>query len=287
MSIIHRPNLALAKIRQNQTVHAYVLGNFVSPRHVDFVCQSGVFDVLWFDLEHFDISTDTLATMNLVAKSWPITSIARAYIDNYQTAARLLETGIGGLMCSMVDTSEAARKIVNWTKFNNPTPGPDETTGQRGWNGGGIDARYGAFPALDYIAHQNRETIVLAQIETPLGLENAQDIANVPGVDALFFGPGDFAHRIGKPGQIGDPKVRAAMATVAKAAAKAGKWWGTVAPTRELYLQAKDLGARLISPGGDVKVMTLGLKQLTQTITGESAQPTVAPARDPAVKEGR
>ena len=284
MSIIHRPNLALAKIRQNQTVHAYVLGNFVSPRHVDFVCQSGAFDVLWFDLEHFDISTDTLATMHLVAKAWPITSIARAYIDNYQTAARLLETGIGGLMCSMVDTAEAAQNIVNWTKFNNPTPNPDETTGQRGWNGGGIDARYGAFPALDYIAHQNRETIVLAQIETPLALENVQDIANVPGVNALFFGPGDFAHRIGKPGQIADQEVRAAMATVAKAAAEAGKWWGTVAPTRELYLQAKDLGARLICPGGDVKVMTLGLRQLTQTITGEPAQTTVAPTQSLAVK---
>lgn len=275
MSIQQRPNLALEKIRAGQTVHLYVMGNFASARHVDFVCQSGAFDALWFDLEHFDIPTAELSTLNLVAKSWPVTTFARVYVGDYQTAARILETGVGGLMCPMVETADQARAIVGWTKFNNPTPKQNETVGLRGWNGGGIDARYGAFPALDYIAHQNTQTAILAQIETPLAAENAAEIVNVPGIDALFFGPGDFAHRLGVPGQITHPKVVAAMEHVAAAAAAAGKWWGTVAPTRETYLKVRELGARLISPGGDVKVMTHGLRVLTETITGKpSAAPT-------------
>ncbi|MCF3650017.1 HpcH/HpaI aldolase family protein [Synoicihabitans lomoniglobus] len=270
MSIQHRSNIALEKIRAGEVVHVYVMGNFASPRHVDFVGQSGCFDALWFDLEHFDIPTAELSTLNLVAQAWPVATFARIYIGDYQTAARILETGVAGIMCPMVETAEQARAIVGWTKFNNPSPQGGETIGLRGWNGGGIDARYGAFPALDYIAHQNRETVLLAQIETPSALENCESIAHVAGIDALFFGPGDYAHRIGKPGQLGDAEVGSAMKRVADAAAAAGKWWGTVAPTRELYLQAKAWGARFISPGGDVKVMTLGLRQLAQTITGAS-----------------
>lgn len=273
MSIINQPNLALAKIRRNQIAHAYVLGNFASPRHVDLVCMSGAFDVLWFDLEHFDIPTGELATMNLVAKSWPVTSFARAYIDGYQTAARLLETGVGGLMCSMVESADHARSIVEWTKFNNPNPQPGETTGLRGWNAGGVDARYGSFPALDYVSHQNSETVVLIQIETPEALKNARDIIAVPGVDALFLGPGDYAHRLGLAGQHSHPKVQEAIAEIAKVCQEAGKWWGTLAPTRESYLYAKQHGAKFISPGGDVKVLNNGLKFLQSMIADESDSP--------------
>lgn len=260
-------------------MHTYVLGNFVSPRHVDFVCQSGVFDALWFDLEHFDISTQDLATLNLVAKSWPVTSFARAYIDNYQTAARLMETGIGGLMCPMVESADHARSIVEWTKFNNPCPQPNEATGLRGWNAGGIDARYGAFPATEYVAHQNNQTAILIQIETPEALKKAAEIINVPGVDALFFGPGDYAHRLGFPGKHAHPKVREAIAQVAKICDEAGKWWGTLAPTRESYLYARELGAKFISPGGDVKVMNNGLEYLRNMIAEETSS-SKSPAGD-------
>ncbi len=271
MSIQHRPNLALAKIRAGEVVHVYVMGNFASPRHVDFVAQSGCFDALWFDLEHFDIPTQELSTLNLVAQAWPVSTFARVFIGDYQTAARILETGVAGLMCPMVESADQAARIVQWTKFNNPNPEANEATGVRGWNAGGIDAHYGAFPALDYIAHQNRETALLAQIETPAAVAEAGHIAAVAGIDALFFGPGDYAHRVGKPGQLADAEVATAMKQVADAAAAAGKWWGTVAPTRELYLQAREWGARFISPGGDVKVMNLGLRQLTRTITGAEA----------------
>jgi 4-hydroxy-2-oxoheptanedioate aldolase len=283
MSIINQPNLALAKIRQNQIVHAYVLGNFASPRHVDLVCLSGGFDVLWFDLEHFDIPTGELATMNLVAKSWPVTSFARAYIDGYQTAARLLETGIGGLMCSMVESEEHARSIVEWTKFNNPNPQPDEITGLRGWNGGGVDARYGKFPAAEYVSHQNNQTAVLIQIETPEALKEARKIVKVPGVDGLFFGPGDYAHRLGHAGQHSHPKVREGIAEISKICAEAGKWWGTVAPDRESYLNAKQLGAKFISPGGDVKVFNNGLNYLRAVIADEEvSSPSPAAGSVPA-----
>jgi 2-keto-3-deoxy-L-rhamnonate aldolase RhmA len=264
MSALH-PNRLLAHVRSGYVEHLYVLGNHATPRHVDFVCGSGLFETLWFDLEHFDIATDQLATLNLVARAHPVTTLARLHATNYQTVQRVLETGVGGLMCAMVESAAEASEIVRWAKFNNPAPFPDEAIGQRGWNGGGIDAGYGTVPARDYVAHQNRETVILCQIETESALAAADDIVAVRGVDGIFFGPGDYAHRLGHLGQLGHPEVMAAMKRVAEACKRCGKFWGTLGIGREHYDAVRALGASLICPGGDVRVMNLGLKELATT----------------------
>ena len=280
MTNLSPPNRALAKLRANELVKLYVTGNFASPRHVDFICRSGVFDALWFDLEHFDLSTQELAVLNLVARSSPITTIARLKPSDYQTVMRILETGVGGIMCSMVNTAAEARQIVQWAKFNNPNPAAGEVTGVRGWNGGNIDAAYATMPALDYIRHQNTQTMIIAQIETEAAVGAAAAIAAEPGIDGLFFGPGDFSVAVGVPGQIDHERVRAGMAQVAAAAKAAGKWWGTVAVGPDMFARVHALGARLICPGGDIKVMQFGLRELAKTF---AAVPAVnGAASDPA-----
>jgi len=259
------PNRALARLRANELVKLYVTGNFASPRHVDFICRSGQFDALWFDLEHFDLPTQELAVLNLVARAFPVTTIARTKAADYQTVMRLLETGVGGLMCSMVNSAAEARQIVQWAKFNNPNPAPGEAIGQRGWNGGNIDAAYATIPALDYIRQQNTQTMIICQIETEAAVAAAAEIAAVPGVDGLFFGPGDFSVSVGLPGQIRHERVRGAMGQVAAAVRAADKWWGTVAVGPEMCADVQSLGARLVCPGGDLKIMQLGLRELART----------------------
>lgn len=268
MSPSQFPNHALARLRANDLVKLYVTGNFASPRHVDFICRSGAFDALWFDLEHFDLSTQEVAVLNLVARAFPVTTIARLKAGDYQSVMRILETGIGGLMCSMVGSADEARQIVQWSKFNNPQPAAGEATGMRGWNGGNIDAGYATVPALDYIRYQNTQTMIIAQIETEAAVADAAAIAAVPGVDGLFFGPGDYSVAMGVPGQIDHERVRAGMTKVAAAASAAGKWWGTVAVGPEMFGRVYALGARLICPGGDVKVMQLGVRELARTFAG-------------------
>jgi 2-keto-3-deoxy-L-rhamnonate aldolase RhmA len=183
---------------------------------------------------------------------------------------RVLETGVGGIMCSMVNSAAEARQIVQWAKFHNPAPAPGEAIGQRGWNSGNIDGAYATLPAADYIRHQNTQTMVIPQIETEAAVAEAAAIAAVPGVDGLFFGPGDFSVLIGLPGQIRHARVRAAMEQVAAAARAAGKWWGTVAVGPEMCADVQALGARLVCPGGDIKIMQLGLKELVKTFGVEA-----------------
>ena len=259
-------NRLLEKIRQGKVASMYVVGNFVGIRHVDFISRSGYFDSIWFDLEHFDIQTRDLANYCLVCRASPVTPIARLKITDYQSIVRVLEVGVGGVMCSMVADAEEARRIVSWAKFNNPAPVEGEVIGQRGWNGGNIDSGYAAYPASEYISYQNTQTMIICQIENEAALKNAAAIAAVPGVDGLFFGPGDFSTSIGLPGQIAHERVFDAMQTVAEAANRSGKFWGTVTVRPEHYQRAVAMGARLLCPGGDLKVMTLGVKELAKTI---------------------
>ena len=274
-----RANRALQKLLGGELVKLYVTGNFATPRHVDFICRSGCFDALWYDVEHYDLSTQEIALLNLVARAYPVTTIARLKATDYQTVMRMLETGVGGIMCSMVNSAEEARQIVEWAKFNNPRASNGEAIGSRGWNGGNIDAAYGTVPAEEYIRHQNSQTMVICQIETTIALERAAEIAAVPGVDGLFFGPGDYSVAIGHPGQISHSQVVEAMKRVSAAVSSVGKWWGTVAVGTAMFQNVRNLGAQLVCPGGDVKVMQLGLRELVKTF---DSPPAEAPRREAA-----
>ncbi|WP_239503666.1 aldolase/citrate lyase family protein, partial [Stenotrophomonas maltophilia] len=63
----------------------------------------------------------------------------------------------------------------------------------------------------DYVARANDETFLIVQIETMAALERCEEIANVGGVSAVFFGPGDLAASMGKPGEAAHPDVTAAI----------------------------------------------------------------------------
>lgn len=259
-----RPSL-LNRMRSGNVEHAYVCGNHATPRHVDFIGSTGLFQTIWIDLEHFDIPTETLAVLGMAARLHGVTCLARFKARDYERVQQVLETGVGGIMCAMVESPEEARDIVRWAKFNNPNPGPGEVIGTRGWNGGGIDAGYGRVPGLEYVRQQNNDVAILCQIETEEALAEVDGIIGTPGIDAIFFGPGDFAHRIGALGQLSHPRVIDAMRTVAASCRRHGKWWGTLGIGREHYQMVKGLGAQLICPGGDVRVMLNGVRELAKT----------------------
>lgn len=258
-------NVVLDRIKTGDVLTGYCMGNFASPRLVDHVCRSGCFDLIWFDLEHFDIPIRELAELNMVTRAYPMGTVARFKATDYQMVMRPLEVGMDGIMCSMVGCADEARQIVQWAKFPNPNPSKGEATGMRGWNSGNIDGAYGNIAPHDYIQQQNTETFVIAQIETDPALQNCEEIIAVPGIDALFFGLGDYTVSEGIAGQFQHEKVIAAMKRINAACVAAGKWWGTLGIGREGYALVKSLGCRFISAGGDVKMMNLGLNELVKT----------------------
>lgn len=60
-------------------------------------------------------------------------------------------------------------------------------------------------------------------LETPAGLERADEIAAVDGVDMLAIGANDLTAELGVPGAHDHPAVRDAVATAAAACRRHGK----------------------------------------------------------------
>jgi 4-hydroxy-2-oxoheptanedioate aldolase len=150
-------------------------------------------------------------------------------------------------MVPHVTTADEARKIVEMTRY--------QPLGRRPIDGGNIDGAFCMIPTADYIAQCNEEQFIILQIESPEALANVEEIAAVPGFNALLFGAGDFSHLVGKPGQVGCAETTAARKRVAAAARANGKFAmtpGLIAPWEEQAAEGYNvfnLGADVIALG--------------------------------------
>ncbi|MEC9147314.1 MAG: aldolase/citrate lyase family protein, partial [Planctomycetota bacterium] len=176
------------------------------------------FDGIWIDLEHHSHSLETAAQMMRAARVGTSDIVARPAKGEFMRLARVLEIGASAIMYPQCDNADEASQLVRAAKFP-----PD---GRRGCDWGGADTPYMMMPMEEYLRKANEETLLIAQIESPEALENVEAIAQVPGIDILFLGPGDYSIRLRIPGQSQHPEIRAAEDRIARAASHAGIHWG-------------------------------------------------------------
>ena len=212
------------------------------------------FDGIWIDLEHHSHSLETAAQMMRAARVGSSDIVARPAKGEFMRLARVLEIGASAIMYPQCDDADEAAQLVRAAKF------PPQ--GRRGCDWGGADTPYMMMPMPEYLEKANQETLLIAQIESPEALENVEAIAQVPGIDILFLGPGDYSIRLGIPGQSQHPEIRAAADRIAKAAAQAGIHWGLPVGSPEEAQDAIDRGARFICHQADLNLMKQALESI-------------------------
>jgi 2-keto-3-deoxy-L-rhamnonate aldolase RhmA len=117
---------------------------------------------------------------------------------------------------------------------------------------------------VPYLQSANEQTVLIAQLESPSAIEQAEAIASVPGIDVVMIGPGDLSVVAGIPYQFDHPIITQAYRSVAVAAKRTGKAWGTVSGTPEHTRQLLDLGARFLCHGCDLIMVKQGMEQIQQ-----------------------
>ena len=101
---------------------------------------------------------------------------------------RALDAGAWGIVVPMVDTVEQARTAVAAAKY--------PPIGNRSLGGGLHSLNFDATSG-EYFQRANDEILVVLQTESPRGIENAEAIYSLPGVDAIFVGPVDLRANLG------------------------------------------------------------------------------------------
>src|ERR1700741_2884041 len=109
---------------------------------------------------------------------------------------------------------------------------------------------------------------VIVLLETGAGIDNADAIAAVPGIDVLLIGSGDLTTDYGIPGQVDHPRLRQAYERVADACRTYGKVLGVGGIRHNVALQGEliRLGARFVIAGTDVNYVLAGARQDTTAL---------------------
>lgn len=212
------------------------------------IMKTAGYDWLFIDLEHGPSSIETVFSISVAALEAGIAPFVRVPAGELVLAARCLDSGALGVVMSHVDTVEDARACVDALRF--PPMGHRSAGGsyaQLGFRGGS---------SKDVIPVIERVTMIVATLETPTGIANADAIASVPGIDALLIGANDLSVEMGLPGHLGHERMVAAIRNAAAASAKAGKLIGIGGVYQpELLKTYIGLGMKLILCGSDIGLL--------------------------------
>lgn len=241
MEMKMRESRVLKKLRAGEIVNCLKL-NICDGQVADLVARHG-FDCIWLDREHLAGDWDVLNAQNWAAKSHDVDVMVRVPRGSYSDYVKPFEVDATGIMVPHVMNLEDAKRIVSMTRFH--------PVGRRPIDGGNADGFYTALDFHEYLKQSNLQRFVIMQIEDPEPLEDLEAIAALEGYDMLFFGPGDFSHGIGAPGDWKNPKLIETRKLVAKMALKYGKFAGTVGGISNLN-ELTDMGYSFISIGADV-----------------------------------
>lgn len=200
------------------------------------------FDWAVIDMEHSPLDSMEVIHLLQAVAGTPMLPITRVPWNDTVMMKRVLDAGAQTLMIPFVQSATEAVKAVAASKY--------PPSGVRGMAAMSRGSRFGT--VKDYFKVANDAVSVIVQIETPEAMALIDDIARVPGVDSLFFGPGDLSGAMGHVGDLMHADVVNLMAEGVKRCHAAGKPVGTVGGTPEAVAIYRAAGFDYIGCASDL-----------------------------------
>ena len=203
-------------------------------------------DYAVLDMEHTGFGFETVRQVVRYCQAAELPLIVRVPSQHRHHISRALDAGADGVMVPIVSSVAQAKAVLDAAKY-----WPE---GSRGVALGLAHERFAmrGEPLPERFAEQNRRSVIVLQIEDPRGAEAAEEIASLPGVDALWLGHNDLSVALGKPGAFDDPQFLAHEQATIAAARKHGKSAGRLAFDARQAAAFVRLGYDFVAIAGDV-----------------------------------
>jgi 2-keto-3-deoxy-L-rhamnonate aldolase RhmA len=227
------------------------------------ILESADLDFVLIDMEHSTFDGERVADLLALFKATPIAPFVRVPQRLYHFLARAMDAGAFGVMVANVETAEQAREIVAAVKY-----------APLGHRGVGLGAAHTDFIVPDpatYFREANENTTIIAMIESPLGVANAEAIAATTGVDVLWVGHFDLTQAMGIPAQFHHADFLDAIQKVVAAARKHGKVAGINPSTPEHAEEWIATGFNAISWSNDATIYRNALSSAIQSLRRQVA----------------
>lgn len=198
---------------------------------IEILAMSGM-DFVTLDAEHAPFDRGAIDACMAVGRAMNFPILVRIPDGNPAEILKALDCGATGLVIPHVATPEKAANIAKWSRYGH---------GGRGYAGSSRWASYTTKTMPELLKQSAEETIVIAQIEEPEGVDAIDAIASTKGIDGLFVGPADLAVCLGV-NNPGAPEVMEAMATVGAAAKRHNRAAMTFIPNMSKAQELADMG---------------------------------------------
>ena len=183
---------------------AYQMIEVLAQSELDFVC---------LDAEHAPFDRSAIDACCGMGRALDFPVLVRVGDSSAREILQALDCGSVGVVVPHVDSVQKAADVARSARFGR---------GGRGYAGSTRWAGYATQSMPDLLNKSAEETVVIAQIEEPEGVEVCEAIAGTDGIDALFLGPADLSVGYGHDNQTSDELFKA-MERVGKACASAEK----------------------------------------------------------------
>jgi 2-keto-3-deoxy-L-rhamnonate aldolase RhmA len=157
------------------------------------------------------------------------------------TIKRVLDLGALGIIVPQVTSADEVARAVRFSKY--PPRGVRGVGGERA-------TRWG-LGLKEMTQAADRETMVIPLLETVAAGDAIEAILDVPGVDAIFFGPADYSASAGHLGEWEGPGVAERLLTLKDTIRARGLPCGIMATDIPNALLRREQGFRMVGLASD------------------------------------
>ena len=204
------------------------------------------FDWVCIDLQHGLIGYQEMVAMLQGVGVAGVPALVRVPWNDPSWIMKALDAGAAGVIVPLVNSPTDAAAAAGACRYP-----PD---GYRSW--GPVRASLGIKDFTPELA--NRSVVCAVMVETVTALDQLEAIVSVPGVDAVFIGPSDFALSMGLAPRSDEHEHRRRLETVPAACHAHGVVAGIACGSIDLMARWRKAGYTMLAAPSDMVMLRRG-----------------------------